>query len=215
MSRHDIVNAAPQRTAETRQSNVPLNAANLKKYRDMQGGTGRAGLMMAGLFCAFSVIGIWGALTGDFSQTMGVQLAVLSLGLTVFIALAALPALLVAKSLTKTLKGNLPALVVSDQGVQDNASNYVFGFIPWSEIETVTRGSRYARNINKTFTGVSIVMKNKELLLNKKQPILRMWLEMDDEIKKKHWVFIPQGRIEMPVEEVVKLANQIKERVSQ
>ena len=38
-----------------------------------------------------------------------------------------------------------------------------------------------------------------------------MWLATDDEIKKKHWVFIPQGRIEMPVDEVVILANQIVE----
>ena len=59
-----------------------------------------------------------------------------------------------------------------------------------------------------------IVLKNKNLLLNKKPPILRMWLEMDGEIKNKCVVFIPQGRIEMPVEEVVKLANQIKEQNS-
>ncbi len=211
MSRHDVANSAPQRTAGSQEFNVLLNAAKLKKYRDMQGGTGRAGLMMAGLFCAFSAVGIWGAFTGNFSQTMGVQLAVLSLGLTVFITSAALPALIVAKSLTKTLKGNLPALVISEHGIQDNSSNYVFGFIPWSEIEAVTTSSRYAPRINKTFTGIAIVLKNKELLLNKKPPILRMWLGMDNEIKTKHWVFIPQGRIEMPVEEVVKLANEIKE----
>lgn len=116
--------------------------------------------------------------------------------------------------MTKTLKGNLPALVINDQGIQDNSSNYVFGFIPWNEIEAVTTSSRYAPRINKTFVGVAIVLKNKEILLKKKPLILRMWLERDDEIKKKHWIFIPQGRIEMPVEEVVKLANQMQERNS-
>ncbi len=163
------------------------------------------------LFFVILVFSLYSIFSGTVLDGWIILDSVLSLWLVVFISLAAWPALLVAKSRTKTLKGNLPALVISKQGIQDNASEYAFGFIPWNEIEAVTTSSRYAPHINKTFVGVAIVLKNKELLLNKKPPILRMWLEMDDEIKKKHWVFIPQGRIEMPVEEVVKLANEIKE----
>ncbi len=190
---------------------VPLNRAKFQKYRKLNVTLAIMGFGMVTLFFADFVFSLYSTFFVTVLKGSWVLNGFLSLWLVVFISLAAWPALLVAKSLTKTLKGNFPALVINNQGIQDNASTYVFGFIPWSEIETVTTSSRYGRNINKTFTGVAIVLKNKELLLKKKPPVLRMWLEMDGEIKNRRLVFVPQGRIEMPVEEVVKLANEIKE----
>ena len=193
---------------------VPLNRAKFQKYRNLNATTASMGFGMVLLFFVILVFSLYSIFSGTVLDGWIVLDSVLSLWLVVIISLASWPALLVAKSQTKTLKGNLPALVINDQGIQDNASNYAFGFIPWSEIEAVTTSSRYSWRVKKTFAGVAVVLKNKELLLNKKPPILRMWLEMDGEIKNKCVVFIPQGRIEMPVEEVVRLANQMKEQGS-
>ena len=211
MSRHEVFGSPQHTEVNNREVRVPLNTAKFRAYRDMNRVMAAMGMGMVILFFADFVFSLYSIFFVTVLKGSWVLNGFLSLWLVVFISLASWPALLVAKSVTKTLKGNLPALVISEQGIQDNASTYVFGFIPWSEIEAVTTSSRYAPKIKKTFVGVAIVLKNKEFLLNKKPPVLRMWLGMDGEITNKHWVFIPQGRIEMPVEEVVRLANEIKE----
>ena len=104
-------------------------------------------------------------------------------------------------------------MIVDQNGIQDNASNYVFEFIPWSEIESVILTSRYAPNIKKTFSGVAVVLKDKKMLLRKKSKLFAMWMMPDDEIMKKRQVFIPQGRIDMPVEEVVEQINIFRARM--
>ena len=190
---------------------VPLNRAKFQKYRKWNATLAIMGLGMVLLFLACFVFSLYSIFSTPVLDGWWVLNGVLSLWLVVFIGLVTAPAWYLANTQGKVLRRNLPALVIDRDGILDNSSNYVFGFIPWSEVETITASSRYARDIDKTFTGVAIVLKNKELLLNKKSPVLRMWLKMDNEIKKKHWIFIPQGRIEMPVEEVVKLANEIKE----
>ncbi len=194
---------------------VPLNRAKFQIYRKWNATLAIMGLGMVLLFVACFVFSLYSIFSVPALDGWWVLNGVLSLWLVVFIGLATAPAWQLANTQGKVLRRNLPALVIDRDGILDNSSNYVFGFIPWSEVETITASSRYARKIDKTFTGVAIVLKNKELLLNKKSPVLRMWLKMDNEIKKKHWVFIPQGRIEMPVEEVVRLANQIKAQHSQ
>ena len=216
MSRHEV-SGSPQRTkVSNREVRVPLNTAKFRAYRDMKRVTAAMAVAMSIGFWGFPAVFlyIWIVDPSERNLVLDIPVAVLALILPLFPGLATWPAMQTANILTKTLRENLPALVINEQGIQDNSSNYVFGFIPWGEIEAVTTNSRYAPHINKTFVGVAVVLKNKELLLNKKPPILRMWLEMDDEIKKKRWVFIPQGRIEMPVEEVVRLANQMKEQGS-
>ncbi len=159
-------------TAESLQ--VPLNRAKFQKYRKWNITLAVMGLGMVMLSLAGLVFSLYSIFSGTVSDGWMVLNGVLSLWLVVFIGLATAPAWQLANTMGKVMRQNLPVLVVDRDGIIDNSSNYVFGFIPWSEIETVTASSRYARDIDKTFTGIAIVLKNKELLLNKKPPILRM-----------------------------------------
>lgn len=213
MSNHEISGSSPGIKLCTSEVCVPLNKAKFRAYRDMQRITATMGMVV--LAFAGVVVSFYSIFSSPVLDGWWVLNGFLSLCLVVSISLATVPAWQVASVRAKVLHCNLPALVVDEQGIQDNSSNYVFGFIPWNEIDSVSVESRDAPNINKTFNGVVITLKNKALLLKKKPPILRMWVKMDNEIKERCWVFIPQGRIEMPVEEVVRLANQIKEQHSQ
>lgn len=217
MSSHEISGSSPGIKLGNPEVCVPLNTAKFRAYRDMQRITATMGLAMSVGFWGFpaNLLYIWVMDPTERNPVLDIPGAVISLILPILVGAATWPAMLITKTLSKTLKERLPALVINEQGIQDNASNYVFGSLPWNEIDTVSVESRYAPNINKTFTGVAIALKNKELLLKKKPSILRMWLKMEKEISEKRWVFIPQGRIEMPVEEVVRLANQIKAQHSQ
>jgi hypothetical protein len=45
-------------------------------------------------------------------------------------------------------------------------------------------------------------------LLRRKPGLVKMWLGLDQEITNRRQVFIPQGRLDLPVEEVVRFANE-------
>lgn len=204
-----LATVTPQKTGKEHLQ-VPLNRAKFQKYYKLNVCVAGMGLGMVVLTFAGFIFSLYSIFSSPILNGWWLLNGFLSLWLVAFISLATVPAWQVASVLAKVLRCNLPALVIDEQGIQDNSSNYVFGFIPWNEIDTVSSESRYAPNINKTFTGMAIKLKNKQLLLTKKPPIFQMWLKQDDEVAKKCWVFIPQGRIEMAVEEVVRLANQIK-----
>ncbi|MGI4788167.1 MAG: STM3941 family protein [Janthinobacterium lividum] len=175
--------------------------------------TASTGFFMVLLLLAGFVFSLYSALAHlDLWWLLNVCLSV---SLIVFIGLATVPAWQLASLQTKILKHNSPAIIVDQNGIQDNASNYAFGFIPWSEVETVTLTSRYAPNIKKTFSGIAIVLKNKDMLLRKKSKLFAMWLMADDEVKKKRQVFIPQDRIARPIEEVVEQINNFRARMTQ
>ena len=214
MSRHEVFGSPQHTEVNNREVRVPLNTAKFRAYRDMNRVMAAMGMAMSVGFWGFpaTLLYIWIMDPTERNSVLIVPAAVLSLILPLFVGAATYPVMQTAKILTKTFSQKLPALVINKQGIHDNSSDYVFGFIPWDEIKTVAVDSRYISRTNETFTGIAIVLKNKQLLLSKKPSSLRVWLDMENEISTKCRVFIPQGRIEMPVEEVVKLANEIKER---
>lgn len=168
------------------------------------------GLFMVILACFSGAYMLHSIFTDPNIRGFMVSGTLMCLWLVIFIGLATLPAGQLAWTQTKTLKQNLPALIVDRNGIVDNASNYMLGRISWVEVESVIATSRCAPNIQKTFPGVAIVLKNKDTLLRKKPKIMAMWMQLDDEIKKKHQVFIPQGRIDVPVEELVARINDFR-----
>ncbi len=191
---------------------VPLNRAKFQKYRNMNAVMAGMGLFMVILACFSGAYMFQSIFTDPKIKGFMISGVVMSLWLILFIGLATLPACQLAWTQTKTLKQNLPALIVDRDGIVDNASNYMLGRISWVEVESVIATSRYAPNIQKTFPGVAIVLKNKDTLLRKKPKIMAMWMQLDDEIKKKHQVFIPQGRIDVPVEELVARINDFRQQ---
>jgi hypothetical protein len=187
---------------------VPLNIDTFRRYRNMQARMARKGLVMTLGSCVFLVFALYSmsadsAGAGEWEQILFLVLVVIG-----FVGCATWPAMQLEKVLTRTLTQNLPALVIDNKGICDYSSNYVFGFIPWSEIENVTATSRFAPRINQTFPGIAFVVKNKEVLLRRKPGLMKMWLGLDQEITNRRQVFIPQGRLDLPVEEVVRFANE-------
>ena len=193
---------------------VPLNRAKFLKYRNMNAVLAGMGIFMVLFACVGGVYMFQGIFTEPKIRGYAISGVVMSLWLIVFIGLATMPAWQLASAQTKTLNKNAPALMIDHNGVVDNVSNYMLSRISWSEVENVIVTSRYAPNINKTFPGVAIVMKNKNTLLRKKNKIIAMWMQVDTEIRDERQIFIPQGRLETPVEELVKQINDLRKRVT-
>lgn len=191
---------------------VPLNRAKFQKYRNMNAVIAGMGLFMVLLACFSGAYMFQSIFTDPKIRGFMISGVVMSAWLIIFIGLATLPAGQLAWTQTKTLKQNLPALVVDRDGIVDNASNYMLGRISWVEVESVIATSRYAPHIQKTFPGIAIVLKNKGVLLRKKPKIMSVWMQQDDEIKKKRQVFIPQGRVDVPVEELAARLDGLHQR---
>jgi hypothetical protein len=192
---------------------VPLNRAKFQKYRNMNAVIAGMGLFMVLLACFSGAYMLQSTFTDPKIRGFMISGVVMSAWLIIFIGLATLPAWQLAQCQTRVLSQNAPALIVDQDGIVDNASNYVLGRITWPEVESVIATSRYAPNIQQTFPGIAIVLKNKDMLLRKKPKILAMWMQMDDEIKQKRQVFIPQARLDVPVEELVAQINNFHQQL--
>ncbi len=212
MSRHQITGVRPSEAHDSAEIRIPLATAKFRGYRDMQAVTATMGAAMTVGFCGFPLmlLYIWIMDPAERNLALVIPGAVLALVLPIFVGCATWPARQTANVLTKTLKRKLPALVISREGITVNSSNYVFGFIPWNEIEAVQVASRRASELNKDFIGIAIVVKDKNVLLRRKPKMMAAWLNMDAEISRRRQVFIPQGRITMPVEEVVEQINSFR-----
>lgn len=216
MSRHEITEQFEHLSGHGGHIRVALNKKKFRLYRNSQAVTATLGLAMTVGFCAFPamLLYIWIMDPKERNPQIVVPGAVLSLVLPLFVGLATWPAMQIAKALTKTIKEQLPALVIDKEGIWDHSSNYVFGFVPWNEIESVIATSRHAPRLNKDFPGIAFVVKNKNVLLRRKPGLTGSWLNMDAEISNRRQVFIPQGRLEVPVEDLVAQINQFRARVT-
>jgi len=214
MSRHEMIASRSGAVTESIEIRVPLNVEKFRRYRDMQAGIAAIGMAMTLGTCSFPalLLYIWVVDPAERDIALGVVGASLSLLLPLFIGSATWPAMQIAKTLTKTLKENLPALVINQEGVWDYSSNYVFGFIPWGEIDTVMVDSRYSRKLNKDFPGIAFVVKNKNVLLRRKPGLLASWMNLEPEITDRRQVFIPQARMDSPIGELVRMANSFRQR---
>lgn len=191
---------------------VPLNLDKFRRYRDMQAVTASMGAAMTLACCGFPALALYGMLTDPSSRAGWEGTLWLGLGLVWFLGCATWPAVQLANVLTCTLTQNLPALVVTREGVWDYSSNYVFGFIPWQDIEAVGPAIRRSQKLNKDFPGVAFVVKNKEVLLRRKPGLAGMWIGMDDEITDRRQILIPEGRMGLLVDDVVRLVNDFRQR---
>ncbi len=63
-----------------------------------------------------------------------------------------------------------PALIISEEGMQDNSQLYGGGFIKWEEIEKMTVGNKH------TIDWLSIELYDVDLLVNRSNPMKRMYL---------------------------------------
>ncbi len=201
-----------QATADTFQ--VPLNRAKFQKFRNMNAVLACVALFMVMLFSAGLAYSLYAILSGSRNLEVWIFNAFLCLGLVIFIGSITLATWQLTSVQTQTLAQNLPALIVNQEGIQDNVSNYGLGHISWSEIESVGSASVYAPDAQKTFIGVALVLKNKNMLLAKKSKPIALWMQVDDEIKQKRRVFIPQGRIAMPIKDVVEQINAFRGRMT-
>ena len=200
-----------QATADTLQ--VPLNRAKFQKFRNMNAVLACVALFMVMLFSAGLAYSLYAILSGSRDLDGWILAAFLCLWLVVFIGSITIATWQLTSIQTQTLAQNLPALIVNQEGIQDNVSNYVIGHIAWSEIESAGSASIYAPDAQKTFVGVAVVLKNKNMLLAKKSKPIVLWMQVDGEIKQKRRVFIPQGRVAMPIEEVVEQINAFRARI--
>lgn len=189
---------------------VPLDRAKFQQYRNWNIATTCVGLILWLLFCVSSLFILHVMFASPAVQGTWAFTLFLDVCLVVFLGLATIPSWLLAHTQSETLRQNLPALIIDQDGIQDNSSNYIFGRIPWSEIESVKAESRYAPNTGETFSGIAIVVTNEDTLLRKKPKILSIWIRMDTEVSQKHQVFIPQGRVTIPVENAVCSANKFR-----
>lgn len=198
-----------QTTADTLQ--VPLNRTRFRNMRNFQLGTAYLGGAMAAMVAAVCVYAVYELWADPLHRAMSVFLLFMALSIACGIGAATWSVLQLSKKLSRTLIGNLPALSVSRDGIEDHASDNPLGLLHWGEIESITISSRYAQSIRKNFPGVVIVFKDG--LQTSGRPYLNA-AGMTLRYSGKKGVFIPQGRIAMPVEDVVEQINAFRARMN-
>lgn len=194
---------------------VPLARAKFQRYRDMNAVTAALGPGM--ILC---ILGRgWYLLGSEFRHPRDLDFLLLAVFMAsciiLFIGLATVPAWQLACTQTKMLKQDLPALRVTTEGIWDYSSNYVFGFIPWTEITDFIVTERSGSRGKQTYPGIAFVVKNKDVLLKRQPGLMGMWLGSDNEITDRRQVFIPQGRIDVPIEVVAPLITDFRRRLTQ
>ena len=211
MSRHEIgVLHLPTNSSEIR---VPFNKEKFRRRQDVESGTAVMAVAMAVGTCGFPALFLYiAAIDPTEPRNLCIGLALFSLVLPLFIGLGAWPAMQTRKTMKRTLRQGLPALVISQEGIWDYSSTYVYGFVPWSEIDTVIADRLYARELKKYFSGIGFIGKSSDVLLRRKSGLLRVWMRADWRIIDRREIFIPQQFIDMPVEELVRLANNFRQR---
>lgn len=202
-----------QTTAEALR--VPLNRTKFQKFRNLNISLTVIGLLMVLPALAGCLYSPYAAVTDTKGRGDWLFIGSMCLWLVVFVGSATITAWQLVSVQTRTLSQNLPALVVDQDGIQDNSSNYTLGRIPWLEIESVIKTSSYSTKLNRTFFALAIVLKDKDMLLRKKSKVVAMWMRPDDSVSKKRQVVIPQGRFEVPVEDLVTQINAFRARVAQ
>jgi hypothetical protein len=187
---------------------VPRNVAGFRRFRDSQGATATMGVMMTLVLCSFPATLIYISAVDPSAQNpaarhMAFFFCAVTACMTVFLGLGAYPALQRSKEVNRVLKQNLPALVVTHEGIWDYCSSYVFGFVSWEEIEKVMLDNKYSPETKKYWPGISFIAKNKDVLLRRKSPLARFWLNKESTIADRRQIFIPQEWIDVPIKDLI------------
>lgn len=212
MSRHEIGTSRSGSVVANGEIRVPLDQDGFRRDRNRTSIAATMGVTMTLGFCGFPalLLYMWVTDPAERNTTLAIVGAALSLVLLLIISAATWPAMQTANLLTKTLKERLPALIVNRDGIQDYSSNSVFGFIPWSQIEAVLATSRYSNRLNQDFPGVAFVVKDRNFLLRRRLGLTGSRLSDYPPTAERRQIFIPQGRIGVPVENVVSQINAFR-----
>lgn len=187
---------------------VPRNVAGFRRFRDSYGATAVLGVMMALVLYSFVALFIYISLVDPSAQNPVAKhviffASISALCMGVFLSLGAYPALQQSKEISRVLKQKLPALIVTREGIWDYSSSHIFGFVPWTEIQTVMLDNKYSPRADKYWPGISFIAKNKEVLLGRKSPLARLWLNKESSIADRRQIFIAQEWIDMPIKELI------------
>ncbi len=173
---------------------------------------------MAVGFLAFPAMGVYIAIIDPTQRKAGIILAAISLLLPLLVGIMAWPGIQQAKSSAKTLKESQPALVINRAGVQDNASTYVVGLIPWADIASVISTTQYSwdrhRGVKRAWSGIAFVIRDMNSLLRRQPVLMSQEMRMDPNVSARSQIFIPQAMLDADVNELVIEINNFRARVT-
>lgn len=188
-----LIWSPPPQAAEGKDEiRVRLIAWKFREYRNLQLVTASMGLFITAIMGIALLSVFWQMIADPLHRAIWAAPLFFSGTLFVSIGMGTWPVLQLARKLSGILARDLPALLINSSGIWDNASDDPKGLLPWHEIEQVVISSRHAPSLKKYFRGVKLVLNSP----NHRE------------------VFIPQGRIGTPVEELVNLINQFRARVT-
>ncbi len=112
--------------------------------------------------------------------------------------------------MNQVLAQNLPALIINQNGIIDNASDNPAGLIRWNQIKTITLTKWYSANRQMNAPGIAIILNER----NRPKPGPMMLFFGFDLNLPAHQVLIRQEMIGKPASEVVKMANEFRARMN-
>jgi len=206
---------SPKRDEARNEIRVPRNLAAFRRCRAAQAATATMAVTMAVGFCSFPATLIYILLVDPSPQSLILEVFgfLMSALIILVVGLAAGPALQQAKDSTWVLAQNLPAVIINQEGIWDYSSSYIFGFVPWNEIDSVMLDSRYSRELGRYFYGIAFVVKNKEVLLRRKSAMTRFSLNMESGIVDRRQIFIPQQFVDVPVKDLVQQIADFRAKI--
>ena len=199
-------------TASTDIISVPLKVDRVRLRQNVQSGT--LAMAMALGFCAFPALGLYGAALDPGAHKAWIGFTLFSVILPLIPGMAALSEWQTTWSSHNALRHNLPALIVNCEGIWDYSSKYVYGFIPWKEIDKVMLDRRYIGQIDKNFPGVGFIVTHSEVLLRRKSWMTQLAMKTDPFVTDRREVFIMQEFLNADVKELVEQINNFRARMN-
>ena len=115
------------------------------------------------------------------------------------------------RNMDEVLARNLPAIMLSQEGILDNASDNPTGLIHWDQIEQIKLTDYYSKSRKIDRPGVAILLNTH----NRPKPgPMTLFFGLDLKLPI-YQVFIRQDMIGKPASEVVKMANEFRARMNE
>ena len=194
---------------------VPLKVDRFRLRQSVQSGTLTMATTMAVGFCAFPAVGLYGMAVDPGANNHWIGVMLFSLILPLLTGILALSEWQTTWSSKSVLNQNLPALIVNCEGVWDYSSRYVYGFIPWKDIDKVMLDNRYIGEVGKNFPGIGFVVTHPDVLLRRKPWIIQIAMRKDPFVTDRREVFIMQEFLDADTNELVKKINDFRARMTQ
>lgn len=198
-----------EETATLDEIRVPIKLRSYRGYRNIQAFTAVFIGMLFALLCyvmcgflsktpitllsrgwleSFLFLLFWGTASGMMVWSLGHLVAIMN----------------------HVLAQNLPALIINQDGIIDNASDNPTGLIRWNQIKTITPTKWYSANRRMNAPGIAIILNER----NRPKPGPMMLFFGCDLKLPVYQVVIRQEMIGEPASEVVKMANEFRRRIT-